>query len=142
MKLTWLLPLLLVYPCIAIAEEAPRDCGVTLKIIEQRLDPVIKNGDPGTESNKYGFEGGCVLKWKGVYHLFTSEMAGDPKWVKMRLGHWLSKDRFTGTATTRCIPAAEIPQAMTHAPAFGPRCRSTTNRRSCGTSFMWRTEAL
>src|ERR1700736_3716861 len=32
----------------------------------------------GAEGNKYGFEGGRVLKLHGVYHLFTSEMIGDP----------------------------------------------------------------
>ncbi len=52
--------------------------------------PVIGKGDPGTEGNKYGLEGGCVLKEKGVYHLFTSELCGDPKWTKMRMAHWES----------------------------------------------------
>lgn len=66
---------------------------VVLRIIEQRNTPVIKKGDPGTENNKYGFEGGCVLKLDGTYHLFTSEMVGNPCWVKMRLGHWTSLDR-------------------------------------------------
>jgi len=51
---------------------------VTLTIVEQRDTPVIRRGDPGTEQNKYGFEGGCVIKQNGVYHLFTSEMVGDP----------------------------------------------------------------
>ena len=51
---------------------------VTLTIVEQRDTPVIRRGDPGTELNKYGFEGGCVIKQNGVYHLFTSEMVGDP----------------------------------------------------------------
>jgi len=45
------------------------------------------------QGNKYGFEGGRVLKIKGTYHLFTSEMMGDPHWVKMRLAHWTSPDR-------------------------------------------------
>jgi hypothetical protein len=71
--------------------------GVTLSIIEQRDTPVIKRGDPGTEENKYGFEGGCVLKLDGTYHLFTSEMVGDPFWVKMRLAHWTSRDRLHWT---------------------------------------------
>jgi hypothetical protein len=48
----------------------------------------------GAEGNKYGFEGGRVLKLNGAYHLFTSEMIGDPHWVKMRLAHWVSKDRL------------------------------------------------
>jgi hypothetical protein len=48
----------------------------------------------GAEGNKYGFEGGRVLKLNGTYHLFTSEMVGDPHWVKMRLAHWVSQDRL------------------------------------------------
>ena len=29
---------------------------------------------------------------KDGYHLFTAEMAGEPRWVKMKLGHWLSAE--------------------------------------------------
>jgi hypothetical protein len=71
--------------------------GITLSIIEQRDAPVIQRGDPGTEENKYGFEGGSVLKLNGTYHLFTSEMVGDPFWVKMKLAHWVSSDRLRWT---------------------------------------------
>jgi predicted GH43/DUF377 family glycosyl hydrolase len=55
--------------------------------------PVLTINSRGTEGNKYGFEGGRVLKINGTYHLFTSEMIGDPHWVKMRLAHWVSQDR-------------------------------------------------
>lgn len=55
--------------------------------------PILTIQSDGAQGNKYGFEGGRVLKIKGVYHLFTSEMVGDPHWVKMRLGHWTSQDR-------------------------------------------------
>ena len=54
--------------------------------------PVITRGDPGTDGNKYGFEGGCVLKSDGVYHLFTTEMFGNPLWTSTKLGYWSSKD--------------------------------------------------
>jgi len=54
--------------------------------------PVIKQGDPGTEHNKYGFEGGRAFKYKDDYHLFTAELAGDQKYVKMMMAHWKSKD--------------------------------------------------
>ena len=47
---------------------------------------------PTSKDNKYGFEGGSVVKVDGVYHLFVAEMAGDPFWVKMRLAHWTSPD--------------------------------------------------
>lgn len=53
---------------------------------------VLQEGDPGTENNKYGFEGGRVFKFKNEYHWFTSETIDDPKWVKMKLAHWKSKD--------------------------------------------------
>jgi hypothetical protein len=55
--------------------------------------PVLTVRSDGAQDNKYGFEGGRVLKLKGHYHLFTSEMIADPHWVKMRLGHWQSSDR-------------------------------------------------
>jgi hypothetical protein len=54
---------------------------------------VLTTRTPGAEGNKYGFEGGRVVRIDGVYHLFTSEMVGDPHWVKMRLAHWTSSDR-------------------------------------------------
>jgi hypothetical protein len=69
--------------------------GSVLIILDQSDHPLIKKGDPGTEGNKYGFEGGSVVKLNGTYHLFTSEMVGDPLWVKMRLAHWSSRDRRT-----------------------------------------------
>jgi hypothetical protein len=56
--------------------------------------PVLTIQSSGAEGNKYGFEGGRVVKLNGTYHLFTSEMIGDPHWVKMRLAHWVSQDRL------------------------------------------------
>jgi hypothetical protein len=55
-------------------------------------DTVINPQSPGCEDIKYGFEGGCVVKVNNTYHMITSEMAGDPVWVKMRTGHWKSED--------------------------------------------------
>ena len=63
-----------------------------LEICGGHQGPVIKQGDPGTEDNKYGFEGGRAFKYKGEYHLFTAERFGDPIIVKMRMAHWKSKD--------------------------------------------------
>jgi len=57
-----------------------------------REGPVIKKGDPGTEDNKYGFEGGRAFKYKGEYHMMTAERFGDPIVIKMRLAHWKSPD--------------------------------------------------
>ena len=80
--------------------------------------PVITQGDPGTEDNIYGFEGGRVLILKNEYHLFTTEMSGEPVWCKTRIAHWKSKDGkswqrvstlfessgdFTGTDTHACL---------------------------------------
>lgn len=55
-------------------------------------DTVIHRGSDDTEDICYGFEGGRTVKINGVYHMITSEMLGDPRWVKMRTGHWSSKD--------------------------------------------------
>lgn len=81
----------------------PVDCAVTLKVVAVHPEPVIKKGDSGTEDNKYGFEGGCVLRHQGAYHLFTAERFRDPYDVKMRLGHWTSLDglKWTRLSTIR-----------------------------------------
>jgi hypothetical protein len=53
---------------------------------------VLNHTTPGAQDIKYGIEGGTVVKSKedGRYHLFTAEMQGDPFWVKMRIGYWVS----------------------------------------------------
>lgn len=63
-----------------------------LILVEANPEPVLTVDSPGAEDVKYGFEGGRVVKVGATYHLFTSEMAGDPVWVKMRLAHWTSPD--------------------------------------------------
>jgi hypothetical protein len=65
-----------------------------LELVRQHPTPVLTTRSPGAEGIRYGFEGGRVVKVRGTYHLFTSEMAGDPIWVRMRLGHWTSRDRL------------------------------------------------
>jgi hypothetical protein len=70
--------------------EAPR-----LVLVRQHPAPVLTTRSPGAEGIRYGFEGGRVVKVGGTYHLFTTEMAGDPMWVKTRFGHWTSVDRTT-----------------------------------------------
>lgn len=71
--------------------------GPELTVTKQWPRPILTNHSEGAQGNKYGFEGGRVLKIKGTYHLFTSEMVGDPHWVKMRLAHWISRDRLQWT---------------------------------------------
>lgn len=68
---------------------------VTLEMVEWSDTPVIKRGNPGTELNRFGFEGGTVIKKDGVYNLFTAEMVDTPWNVKMKLAHWASNDEFT-----------------------------------------------
>jgi len=65
---------------------------VTIEVISGSESPVLTKGMPGMEDIKYGLEGGTVIKRPDGYHLFTAEMVGDPHWVKMKLGHWLSAD--------------------------------------------------
>jgi hypothetical protein len=65
-----------------------------LVVTRQFDEPILSIHSDGAEGNRYGFEGGRVLKLNGTYHLFTSEMVGDPHWVKMKLAHWTSRDRL------------------------------------------------
>src|ERR1035437_9618780 len=69
-----------------------RNVNLTIEAISVNNSAILTKGAPGLENNKYGLEGGTVIKLKDYYHLFTAEMVGDPRWVKMKLGHWLSPD--------------------------------------------------
>ncbi len=64
-------------------------------MLDELEEPVIDSRHPDLAGNKYGFEGGTVLKLDGTYHLLTAEMADDPFWVKMRLAYWHSEDART-----------------------------------------------
>jgi hypothetical protein len=76
---------------------AARQNGPRLLLVRQHAQPVITTRTPGANGNRFGFEGGRAVKVGDVYHLFTSEMIDDPMWVKMRLGHWISRDRLAWT---------------------------------------------
>ena len=65
---------------------------VTIEVVDGFDSPVLTKGMPGMEDIKYGLEGGTVIQRPDGYHLFTAEMVGDPHWVKMKLGHWMSAD--------------------------------------------------
>ncbi len=65
-----------------------------LVLVSQQESPVLTTRSPDAADIKYGFEGGRVVKLGNIYHLFTSEMVGDPIWVKMSLGYWRSEDRL------------------------------------------------
>jgi hypothetical protein len=89
-KLFNCLVLLALVPAPASAQASDK----VLVVTRQFDDPVLTVRSTGAEGNKYGFEGGRVVKLNGVYHLFTSEMIGDPHWVRMKLAHWTSRDRI------------------------------------------------
>jgi hypothetical protein len=63
-----------------------------LRLLRQHAEPVLTKRHPEAMGNRYGFEGGRVVKAGSIYHLFTSEMVGDPIWVSMKLAHWRSHD--------------------------------------------------
>jgi len=64
-----------------------------IKLVYQHASPVITVKHPDAAGNKFGFEGGSVVKIDSTYHLLTSEMIDNPMWVKMRLAHWTSTDK-------------------------------------------------
>jgi hypothetical protein len=91
------LPVLIVIPAATLAQERRQPVGARelgLVVIEQYPSPVLTEKSPGAKGNKYGFEGGDVVKLQGTYHLVTTEMTGDPLWVKTKLAHWSSNDRI------------------------------------------------
>lgn len=79
--------------CLLVPTAMVRASEPQLIVVNELDYPVLTIHTSGAEPNKYGFEGGRVIKLNGIYHLFTSEMIGDPHWVKMRLAHWTSRDR-------------------------------------------------
>jgi hypothetical protein len=56
--------------------------------------PVLERGSSGTEGNLHGFEGGCCIKLGSTYHLFATEMAGEPAGAHTLLAHWASNNRL------------------------------------------------
>jgi len=69
----------------------------TLTLVEAHAGPVITQHSPGAEGNKYGFEGGSVVKVAGVYRMMPTEVFADPATVKTRMAYWTSKDRIHWT---------------------------------------------
>jgi len=97
MRSPWLLAAVIA-PLVVLGEAAatgPREPRVVL--VRQHPTPVVTTRTPGAEGNRYGFEGGRAVKVDDTYHLFTTEMVGDPMWVKTRFGHWTSQDRMSWT---------------------------------------------
>lgn len=98
-----LFPIVCAVAVLAGVPRAQSPATPRLQLVRQHPEPVITTRSPGAEGIRFGFEGGRAVKIGGVYHLFTSEMVGDPMWVRMRLGYWTSPDRLTWTrvATVR-----------------------------------------
>lgn len=68
---------------------------VRLELLEVTQEPLIGRNTPGTEDNRWGFEGGFVLEEGGFVHVFTTEVYAPPKFDNTRLAHWRSKDGLT-----------------------------------------------
>ena len=93
-KSLWQIALLCFSFLCTLLLAAPQVENLQLSVTKQFDEPILTINSANAIGNKYGFEGGRVLKLNGTYHLFTSEMAGDPHWVKMKLAHWTSRDRL------------------------------------------------
>lgn len=85
---------LLLFPATLVLAASVLAFGQELEATKRWQQPILTVRSQEAQGNEYGFEGGRVLKIKGTYHLFTSEMVGDPHWVKMRLAYWASPDRI------------------------------------------------
>jgi hypothetical protein len=74
---------------------------IKLHLLEETQEACIGPGMAGTEDNKFGCEGGIVIKEQGIYHCFTTEVWGSPKLSKTRLAQWTSSDgvHFTRIGT-------------------------------------------
>ena len=113
---------------------APSGGAPQLLLVRQHPTPVLTMRSPGAEGIRYGFEGGRVVKVRGTYDLFTSEMVGDPIWVKMRLGHWTSRDRLTWKRASTVAESSGEFEGKDRAHRCGRRCRSGTRATNAGTS--------
>lgn len=90
--------------------ERPEPPGaLTLTVVEEHPRALVKAGSSGTQDNLHGLEGGRVLKIGGTYHLFTAEMSGDPRLVKMRLAHWCSADRIHWERGRTIVESSAVP---------------------------------
>ncbi len=92
-----------------------------LVLIKQYPSPIITTRSTDAEGNRYGFEGGRVIKIGNTYHLFTSEMVNDPIWVKMKFGYWQSQDRINWKRiTTICESSGDFTGTDPRASLWSP----------------------
>jgi hypothetical protein len=76
------------------ASRAASPPNLVLTVVNAYERPVITVDSPGAQGVRYGFEGGRAIKIGKTYHLFTTEESGDPRFVKTKLGYWMSRDRI------------------------------------------------
>jgi hypothetical protein len=68
---------------------------------------VLSVQDRGTEDIPNGFEGGTIIKNRQAYHLFTTEMLGQPDFLHTRLGYWSSLDGLHWTRKSTLFASSE-----------------------------------
>jgi hypothetical protein len=59
-----------------------------LRVLAVDPVPLVGPGHPDLLPPTTGMEGGRVFLHAGRVHWCTAELAGEPRWVRMRLGHW------------------------------------------------------
>lgn len=92
-----------------------------LRLVAVYPHPVITLNSPGAENDKYGFEGGRAIKVSGTYHLFTTEMDGEPRFVKTRIAYWTSSDRIHWKRISTLFEStAEMTGTDVHASLWAP----------------------
>jgi hypothetical protein len=86
---------------------------IGFELVEYQKKPVIDKDHPDCADDKYGFEGGVVLKLNGIYHMFTAENPGDPKIARMRLAHWTSPDTLNWKRQSTIVETTGEPMEIT-----------------------------
>ena len=83
---------------------------------------IIEKGDPGTEYNNFGFEGGIVFDHGGLYHLFSTEYIEIGGWDHFCFGHWISPDQvnWTRSDTAGNIASGDMTGADPKSAIFAP----------------------
>lgn len=85
----------------AVVLRCAASTGVGLTLINDTLRCIINSTTPGTEGNVYGFEDGSVRLVDGAFHMLVSEEYASPKWVGMRLAHWVTAAPLGDTGWSR-----------------------------------------
>jgi hypothetical protein len=96
MKITWLLPALLLCQCqsakITQKEACPR---YTVTLLEESKVALIDKDHPGSAGNQLGYEGGIVFMHNNEFQMFVTEQVKGL--VRTLTGHWKSADGVNWT---------------------------------------------